>query len=413
MDDNMVFHTICILILAKLLVELWLAFLNRGEVLRNASEIPVLASGHIDETSYRNSVNYTLANSRFGSVESVIESLLLLIILWSGILPWLYSITSGLSDSGIWNEALFIIVAMMLINMLSLPLEWWGQFRVEAKFGFNNSSLKLWVMDKVKGALLGFIIGFLIIWLLLQLVVWLEDWWWIWGFFVLFGVQLLMMILYPRLILPLFNKLTPLPEGALRERLMALSEKTGFHTSRIDVIDGSRRSGHSNAFFTGFGKFRRIVLYDTLIEQLSVDELEAVLAHEVGHYRKGHIPKRLILMAIIELIILWGIDQLAQSSWFNPAFGFKPDNLAPTFLLVGLLGGVVMFWFTPLGNLLSRKHEYEADNFAKCATGGADALGRALWKLAQKNLSNLTPHPYFSGFYYSHPTLLERIKHLE
>ena len=229
-----------------------------------------------------------------------------------------------------------------------------------------------------------------------------------WGFALLFSFQLLMMILYPKLIVPLFNKLTPLPAGDLRDRLMALGERTGFRASTIEVIDGSKRSGHSNAYFTGFGRFRRIVLFDTLVTQLTPQELEAVLAHEIGHYRCGHIPRLLALSAGMMFAGFAAIAWLAGSSWFNPAFGFPPAQLAPSFLLFGLLSGSVTFWFSPLGNLLSRRHEYEADAFAREAMGGPASLVSALRKLAQKNLTNLTPHPWFSGFHYSHPTLVER-----
>jgi STE24 endopeptidase len=239
-------------------------------------------------------------------------------------------------------------------------------------------------------------------------VKWAGATWWLWGFALVFGFQLLMLVLYPKLILPLFNKLTPLPEGELRTRLMALGDRTGFRARTIEVIDGSKRSSHSNAYFTGFGRFRRIVLFDTLIAQMSSEELEAVLAHEIGHYRRGHIPKMIALSAVMMFggfaVVAW----LARSPWFNPAFGFQPAQLAPSFLLFGLLSGAVTFWFTPLANLLSRRYEYEADAFARDAMGGPVAMIGALRKLAQKNLTNLTPHPWFSGFYYSHPTIVER-----
>jgi STE24 endopeptidase len=232
--------------------------------------------------------------------------------------------------------------------------------------------------------------------------------WWLWGFALLFGFQLVMIVLYPKLILPLFNKLTPLAEGDLRTRLLALADRTGFRAQTIQVMNGSKRSAHSNAFFTGFGRFRRIVLYDTLVAQLAQPELEAVLAHEIGHYKRGHILKMLAVSAMLQLggfaLIAW----LARSAWFNAAFGFSPGELAPTFLLFGLLSGLATFWFSPLLNLVSRRHEYEADAFARNAVGGAASVVAALRKLAQKNLSNLTPHPLYSGFHYSHPTLMER-----
>ena len=242
----------------------------------------------------------------------------------------------------------------------------------------------------------------------MALVRWAGGAWWIWGFALVFGFQLLMLILYPKLILPLFNKLTPLPAGELRDRLMALGERTGFRATTIEVIDGSKRSGHSNAYFTGFGRFRRIVLFDTLIAQLTAEELEAVLAHEIGHYRRGHIPKMIALSAAMLLggfaVIAW----LARSPWFNRGFGFPPGEIAPSLLLFGLLSGLLTFWFSPLMNLLSRRHEFEADAFAREAVRGPAPMVGALRKLAQKNLSNLTPHPWFSAFFYSHPTLVER-----
>jgi len=222
-----------------------------------------------------------------------------------------------------------------------------------------------------------------------------------------------MLVLYPKLILPWFNKLTPLPDGELRDRLLALGDRTGFRAKAIEIMDGSKRSGHSNAFFTGFGRFRRIVLFDTLMKDLAPEQLEAVLAHEIGHYRRGHIPKMLAVSALMQLAGFALIAWLARSTWFNLSFGFPPGELAPSLLLFGLLSGLVTFWFTPIGNLFSRKHEYEADDFAREAMGGPQALRGALRKLAQNNLSNLTPHPWFSAFYYSHPTLVERERALQ
>jgi STE24 endopeptidase len=225
-----------------------------------------------------------------------------------------------------------------------------------------------------------------------------------------------MSVLAPVLILPLFNKLTPLPDGSLRERLLALATRTRFRAASIQVMDGSKRSKHSNAFFTGFGRFRKIVLFDTLITQLSEPELEAVLAHEIGHWRKRHIPKLLTLSALGSLLAFLFIGWLAGQPWFGGAFGFTTGGelaftlagITPTLLLFILLSGVVMFWFGPLGHWLTRRYEYEADAYAKNIIGQAEPLVGALRKLNEKNLSNLTPHPLYSSFYYSHPTLLER-----
>ena len=398
-----------ILMVLRLAADLILAALNRREVRRHAEVPPSAVAAIMDEGTYRKSVAYTLEKSRFGVITEIFDTLVLALVLFGGVLPTLYSLVVGWGGpDSVWTRALFILVAGVLISIPSLPFEWWEQFRLEQKFGFNKSTPGLWVMDKVKGALLMFAIGFPLLWLLLWLVTWAGDTWWIWGFALLFGFQILMLILYPKLILPLFNKLTPLPEGELRTRLMNLGDRTGFQAKTIEVIDGSKRSGHSNAYFTGFGRFRRIVLFDTLISQLTPEELEAVLAHEIGHYRRGHIPKMITLSAVMMFAGFAAIAWLARSPWFNTAFGFPPGEIAPSFLLFGLLSGLVTFWFTPLSNLLSRKYEYEADAFARDAMGGPVSMVGALRKLAQKNLTNLTPHRWFSGFYYSHPTLVER-----
>ena len=389
--------------------ELLLSALNRAEVRRNATVAPPAAAAIMDAETYTKSVAYTLAKSRFGVVTEVFDTLVLAVVLFSGVLPWLFAYTSSWSEAvAVWSQAAFILVTGVLISVPSLPFEWWEQFRLEEKFGFNKSTAALWVTDKLKGLALLFVIGFPLLWALLALVKWAGNAWWLWGFVLVFGFQLLMLVLYPKLILPLFNKLTPLPEGDLRTRLLSLGERTGFRASTIEVIDGSKRSGHSNAYFTGFGRFRRIVLFDTLIAQLTPEELEAVLAHEIGHYRRGHIPKMIALSAAMLLGGFGVIAWLARSPWFNGAFGFPVNAVAPSFLLFGLLSGLVSFWFSPLTNLLSRKHEYGADAFARSAVGSATPMVGALRKLAQKNLSNLTPHPWFSAFYYSHPTLVER-----
>jgi STE24 endopeptidase len=401
------------LLLARLLAQLGLEMLNRREVRRHAGAVPAPLAGIMDAPTYAKATEYTLAKSRFGSVETAYDALVTAWAVFSGVLPWLWARFDGLAPGAAWSGALFLVATMILLGLPGLPLAWWAQFRLEARFGFNQSTLGLWISDQLKSLALGLAIGFPLAWALLALVARMGTWWWVWGFALLFGFQLLMLVLYPKLILPLFNKLTPLAEGEARTRLLALSERTGFRAQTIEVMDGSKRSAHSNAFFTGFGRFRRIVLFDTLMAQLSQEELEAVLAHEIGHYRRGHIPKRLATLALLQFGGFAAIAWLAQAPWFNPAFGLPFGETAPTFLLVGLLGGLVTFWFTPVGNRVSRKHEYEADAFAREAMGGPAALSGALRKLSQKNLSNLTPHPLYSAVYYSHPTLLERERALQ
>ncbi|MBX3749511.1 MAG: M48 family metallopeptidase [Opitutaceae bacterium] len=398
-----------LLMVLRLAGDLILGALNRAEVRRHALTPPPAAAAIMDAATYAKSVRYTLEKSRFGALTEMFDTGVLALVIFGGVLPALYEQFAFLGGpEAVWDDTLFILAAGVLLSLPGLPFDWWAQFRLEARFGFNQSTPRLWITDKVKGVLLALVIGYPLLWVLLSLVSWVGPAWWIWGFAVLFGFQLLMLVLYPKLILPLFNKLTPLPEGELRARLLALGDRTGFRAQAIQVMDGSKRSAHSNAFFTGFGRFRRIVLFDTLVAQLSAEELEAVLAHEIGHYRRGHIPKMLAISAAMQLggfaLVAW----LAGSPWFNTAFGFPPGELAPAFLLFGLLSGLVMFWFSPVANFFSRRHEYEADAFARDAMGGPGPIVAALRKLAQKNLSNLTPHPWFSAFFHSHPTLVER-----
>lgn len=401
-----------LLLSCKLAAELILGSLNRRSVIAHSGKMPDTFQGVMDEDTYRKSTAYTLAKNSFGAVAHTYDAVILLLILLSGILPWAFEGLRGFLGETIWAQALTLFAIGVLLAIPSLPIEWWSQFRLEERFGFNKSTGALWVSDKFKGLVLGFILGYPLLCLLLWFFNKTSQAWWIWAFAAIFIFQVLVLLLYPRLILPLFNKLTPLPEGELRDRLLALGERTGFKASTIHVMDGSKRSSHSNAFFTGFGRFRRIVLFDTLVEQLEPEELEAVLAHEIGHYKRGHVPKMLALSAVSLLIGLGVIAWLIGQSWFFTAFGFSTDlgaeRFVPALLLFSLLSSLVTFWLTPFFNTLSRKHEYEADAFAREAMQSPEPLVRSLRKMYEKNLANLTPHSLFSAFYYSHPTLLER-----
>jgi STE24 endopeptidase len=366
----------------------------------------------IDPASYAKSVEYTLAKSRLHQWELLWSTIVLLAALFSGVLPRGFDLFAERFGTSIWSMAAFIFTTGFALSLTGLPFDWYTQFRLEERFGFNTTTRKLWWLDRAKGLLLAALIGLPLLALVLKLADWAGSAWWLWAWGTILGFQLLMLVLAPILILPLFNKFTPLPEGRLRERLLALAERTGFRARGIQVMDGSKRSRHSNAFFTGFGRFRKIVLFDTLMEQLLENELAAVLAHEIGHYKKGHIPKMMVWSAVSLLAGFYALAWLARQEWFYRAFGFEPGHLAPAFLLFGLLAGAITFWFTPLANLWSRRFEYQADAFAARAMGESTSLVGALRKLNQKNLSNLTPHPLYSGFYYSHPALLEREKSL-
>jgi STE24 endopeptidase len=397
-----------ILILAKWAAEFWLDRLNRAHVLRHAGAVPEAFREIIDPATYAKSTEYTLAKSRLHEWELAWSTLVLLAALFSGMLPWMFDLFAARFGTSAWSMAAFLFASGFALNLTGLPFDWWAQFRLEEQFGFNTTTQKLWWLDRAKGFLLSVTLGLPLLALVLKLADWAGAAWWLWAWGAVLGFQLLMLVLAPILILPLFNKFTSLPEGGLRDRLLALAERTGFRARGIQVMDGSKRSRHSNAFFTGFGRFRRIVLFDTLIGQLQEGELAAVLAHEIGHYKKGHIPKLMAWSAASLLAGFYALAWLAEQAWFYRGFGFEPGHLAPAVLLFGLLASIVLFWFTPLANLWSRRFEYQADAFAAEAMGEAAPLIGALRKLNEKNLSNLTPHPLYSGFHYSHPTLLER-----
>jgi STE24 endopeptidase len=402
-----------ILILARWAAELWLANLNRRHVLAHSGAVPEAFRGIVDEPTYQKSVAYTLAKARFGSIEEIYGTVVLMVILFSGVLPFAFHFSQSHLGTSAWALAAFLFAVGFAMSLPGLPFDWYGQFRLEEKFGFNTSTQKTWWLDRVKGLLLAAALGYPLLVLILKIVEWTGAAWWLWAWGAMLGFQLLMLVLAPVLIMPIFNKFTPLPEGTLRERLLALAQRTSFVATSIQVMDGSKRSRHSNAFFTGFGKFRKIVLFDTLISQLSESELEAVLAHEIGHFKKKHIPKMLIFSAFGSLAGFYLVAVLAKQEWFYRAFGFEPGNVAPALLLFTLLSGVVMFWFSPLAHWWSRRYEYQADAFAADVMKEARSLIGALRKLNEKNLSNLTPHPVYSGFYYSHPTLLEREQALQ
>ena len=406
------------LILARAIAELWLSRLNQRHVRAHANEVPPAFREMIDDATYRRSVNYTLAKSQFGEVVTLFDVALLIGLLFSGVLPWAFGNFTAAFGTSVLAMAGFLFATGVALNIVSLPFEWYAQFKLEDRFGFNTTTVKTGVLDRLKGFLLAVLLGFPLLVLVLKLIEWTGSNWWIWASAVVIAFQLLLLLIAPVVIMPLFNKFTPLPEGSLRERLFALAQRTHFPTRSIEVMDGSKRSRHSNAFFTGFGRFRKIVLFDTLVAQLAEPELESVLAHEIGHYKKHHVVKLLGVSIAGVLIGFAAVAWLARQPWFYRAFGFDyagfaAANVVPAMLLFALLAETIGFWFSPLVHIWSRRFEYEADAFARTTMGDAQPLLQALRKLTEKNLSNLTPHPLYSGFHYSHPTLLERGRALQ
>lgn len=396
------------LVVARWVADLGLERLNQAHVRAHAGAVPEAFRGRLDAATYARSVDYTLARSRFGLVESAWDTVLLVGVLFSGLLVQGWEGLTGWLGSGAWGGAVYLFAVGLAFSVLGLPFRWYEQFRLEQRFGFNTTTAAVWWADRFKGLGLAVALGLPLLALLLAIADRAGDRWWLWAWATVVAFQAIMAVLAPVVILPLFNKFTPLGEGPLRDRLFGLARRTGFRASSIQVMDGSKRSRHSNAFFTGFGRARRIVLFDTLLEQLTEPELEAVLAHEIGHYRRRHILKFLGLSTLLTLAGFGLLAWLARQAWFYEAFGFEAGEMAPAFLLFGLLAGAVTFWLSPVINRWSRGFEYEADAFAAEGVGGPGPLIAALRKLNEKNLANLTPHPLYSGFHYSHPTLVER-----
>lgn len=410
---------IVVLAVCQFLFEYYLKVLNEGHISNLMEKQPESSKSLMDEETWNKTSRYSLSKSKFSRSEEVF-GLILFFPVFLYVLPKVFDIWSVTKEDSVWWGALVATAFLTVLQLPGLFFDWYNQFTLEEKYGFNKSTKKLWVTDKIKGSILGFGFSFL----LLALLIWMyrtisaasPQYWWVFAFIVVFAIQLSLMVLYPKLILPLFNKLTPLEDGELKIRLLKLSEKTGFKANTIEVIDGSKRSGHSNAYFTGFGRFRRIVLYDTLIDQMSIEEIEAVLAHEVGHYKMGHIPKRLIMSFVMGLAGFGLMGYLLQSEWFYLGLGLNlslVSSLSPLIIGLSLTLGFFTYWLTPLSNLFSRKHEFEADNFAKEAVGSHKPLVSALRKLYVENLSHPLPHRLLAGFHYSHPTLLEREKAME
>jgi STE24 endopeptidase len=376
-------------------------------------KIPDFFRDKVSSDEYRNSVQYTLAKGRFQRWAEIYGRLVTLLVLFGGLLPFMDRFSKSLSSrffSIIYAEGLiFCFGVAFILSAVSLPTDLYATFRLETRFGFNKTTWKLYFTDKLKGIVLGVLIGgpFLFV------VLWLMDatgsYWWIWAFLFVSGFQLLMVAVYPTLIAPLFNKFEPLPEGELRNRILHLAEQVGFKAQGIYSMDGSRRSAHSNAYFTGLGKAKRIVLFDTLIAQMTMAQGLAVLAHEMGHYKMKHIRRMLMVQTIFLFAGFYVLSLLVNYKPLFLAFGFDNPSNHAALVLFSLLLGPLTFYLSPLLNRLSRKHEYEADRFSVDTLKDGKPMEEALVSLTIKNLSNLTPHPWYSAYHYSHPSPAERI----
>jgi STE24 endopeptidase len=410
-----VISLVLVLFVLEFLVEFILNEQNLAYVRRRSAEgkIPDFFAGVMSREEFDKSVEYTLAKGRFQRWASIYGALVMLWILFGGVLPALDRLAQNLgAHFPAATYAVGIIFCLgvgLIVSILSLPIGIYSTFILEERFGFNKTTPRLYVIDKIKGLVLALLIGVPFLYVVLRLIDAAGRHWWIWVFLFVLGFQLLMVVLYPSLIAPLFNKFEPLNEGELRRRILALADQLGFQTSGIFTMDGSRRSAHSNAYFTGLGKTKRIVLFDTLVEQMTVDQAVAVLAHEIGHYKMKHIRRMLVLQSLYLFAGLYVLSLLINYEPLFAAFGFDKPSPHVALVLFSLLSGAATFYLHPLMNYLSRKHEYEADRFAVKVLKDPQPMEESLIKLTIKNLSNLTPHPWYSAYHYSHPTPAERI----
>jgi STE24 endopeptidase len=398
--------------LAQLAVETGLAVANLRHGARAGDAVPALLLGHVDAETARKSHAYTLARSRYGLVHGFYAAALTLLLLFSGVLPAIDAALARHGLSGAHRFVGFLVALSAISSLANLPFSLYGTFVLEHRFGFNRTTVRLWLKDRVKGIALSAVIGVPLLYAAYGLFALTGRAWWLWLFAFLTAVQLFTVWLYPLVIAPLFNKFAPLPDGELRARLEAMARAAGFRARGLFVMDASRRSGHSNAYFTGF--FRpRIILFDTLVQQMSVDETAAVLAHEIGHHKARHVHKRLVVGLAVQLASLWVLSLLVSWPPLFAAFGFAAPSLHAALALTSLCGGAFTFFFAPLESYLSRRHEYEADRYSVAIAGAPVALRSALVKLNGQNLSNLHPHPWYSAWHYSHPTLEERLAAIE
>ena len=393
--------------------DLTLTLLNLGHVRKNAAVVPAAFAGVVDTETHARSVSYTLVHGRFGLVSGAVSSAALLAIVLTGSLGLLDSIARSLPLHPYLQGILFMAAVSLVFGVIQLPFTLYSTFAIEARFGFNKTTPKLFVIDMLKGLAISAVIGIPVLLALFWFMDRTGTFWWIWAFAAMTAFQLVLSILAPLVIAPMFNKFTPLPDGPLKNRITELASRLDFRTRGIFVVDSSKRSRHSNAYFTGLGRAKRIVLFDTLVSSHTEEEIVSVLAHEIGHEKRNHIKKGLAISVAISLVGFWILSLLVHWPPLYQAFGFAQPGYHSLLVLLAFCSGPFTFFLQPLFTARSRKQEYEADRFAVQGVGSAAGLKSALLRLCKDNLSNLSPHPLYSFFHYSHPTLAERIAALD
>ena len=402
---------VCALV-AGLLLKLWLASRQISHVAQHRATVPTAFAARIPLAAHQKAADYTLTKSRFGLLELAFGTAVLLGWTLLGGLDWLNQVLLTRVGPGMWQQLALLASFVVIGGLIDLPFTLYQTFVIEERFGFNKMTLKLWLGDLIKSSVIGALIGLPIAALILWLMGAAGNLWWLYAWLFWMGFNLLLLIIYPTFIAPLFNKFLPLEDAALKDRVTALMHRCGFTANGLFVMDGSKRSAHANAYFTGFGASKRVVFFDTLLKQLSPGEVDAVLAHELGHFKHKHVIKRIVSMFGISLLGFALLGYLSQQAWFFLGLGVRPVVGGPSDALALLLFMMAVPLFTvfisPVMAQLSRQHEFEADAYAVAQTNAAD-LQNALLKLYEDNASTLTPDPLFVKFYYSHPPASERL----
>jgi len=392
-------------------LHLWLAQRQRASALHHQRQVPEAFRDRIAPAVHQKAAAYTAAKMRLEQMDTLVGTLLVLAWTLGGGLNMLAAGWSAVGWGEVATGTALMISALLLMGLLDMPLDAYGTFVVEAQFGFNRTSLGLYLADAVKQGVLLIILGAPLIALLLWLMSHAGAWWWLYGWLVWIFFSAAMLWLYPTLIAPLFNRFTPLQDELLRERIVRLLQRSGFAEDGIFVMDGSKRSRHGNAYFTGFGATKRIVFFDTLLKTLKADEIEAVLAHELGHFKHGHVRKRLLFMAVASLAAFAVLGMLLGAEWFYTGLGLHHRSAAGALLLFLLISPYFTALFRPLSSYWMRKHEFEADDFAATQTDARNLI-HALVKLYEENAATLTPDVLYSAYHDSHPPAPVRISHL-
>ncbi|MCX7279713.1 MAG: M48 family metallopeptidase [Burkholderiales bacterium] len=401
------------LLIVGLWVKFWLATRQIRHVVRHRNAVPAAFTSNITLEAHQKAADYTVTKARFGLLEMALSTTVLLGWTLLGGLNWLNQSLLAWLGGGMLQQLAVLAGFVVIGGLIDIPVALYQTFVIEERFGFNKTSLKLWLADMLKSSLVGIVIGLPIAALILWLMGSAGHLWWLWAWSAWMAINLLLLMIYPTFIAPLFNKFKPLEDETLKARVTALMQRCGFAAKGLFVMDGSKRSAHANAYFTGFGAAKRVVFYDTLLAKLAPGEVDAVLAHELGHFKHKHIVQRIVTMFALSLVGFALLGWLSAQAWFYTGLGVIPNmsgapNDAVALLLFMLATPVLTFFIAPLSAQVSRKHEFQADAYAIQQTSGQD-LSTALLKLYEDNASTLTPDPVFVKFYYSHPPASERL----